>query len=101
MQSAFVVLHMLEPVLCCCVLSTSVYFIVTVIGVNLTVLARGVHPPQANDAYCIFPLFQQNLKFNPIFVGFRFFSSTLILMHLRVMINTYWTTGRPSKEISV
>ena len=79
---------------------------------------QGCPSPQANDAYCVFPLFHKIHKFPPIsakfinsltifpqiykfptiFVQFMFFACVglllppiLTMMHLRIMLYKYWT----------
>src|SRR6218665_938712 len=60
---------------------------------------RGVHPsPLANDAYCIFSLFQQEILIFPIF--YFFFLCTLTMMHLCIMRYTYWTPLLPGRKNS-
>src|SRR6218665_301707 len=60
---------------------------------------RCFHSPKVNDAYCISPIFPQNLKIPPIFFQFVVFGliyvfcfpPILTMSHLCIMLYTYRT----------
>src|SRR6218665_4166049 len=57
--------------------------------------------PQANDAYCILPLYHKKFKNSLIYVIFRFWASSIILitMHVRNMLNMHVLDSAGVKQL--